>query len=96
MYITFKEIKDKLKYIYKEQKTIKSDLINLKENPMLFLKIKNAVLKLKPQRMDLSALIKYFQTENWISMHIVILGVTTGKIGMKYITFKLVEEGKLR
>ena len=36
MHITFKEIKDKLKYIYKEQKTIKSDVADLKNNQMLF------------------------------------------------------------
>lgn len=55
-----KEIKSKLKYICKEWKTIKSDLADLKENQMLLLEIKNPVLKLKPQWVDLAALIKCF------------------------------------
>lgn len=55
-----KEIKGKLKYICKEWKTIRGDLVDLKENKMFLLEIKNPVLKLKPQWVDLAALIKCF------------------------------------
>lgn len=61
MYIVYcKEIKGKLKCICKEWKTIKGDLAHLKETQMLLLEIKNPVLKLKPQWVDLAALIKCF------------------------------------
>lgn len=76
-YIKRHKSQPKFKYFSKEQKTIKSDLADLKNYQMLLLDIKNAVLKLKPQWMSLTALMKYFWIETWISMHTEISGVTT-------------------
>lgn len=94
IYTTCKKNKGKLKYIWKEQKTIKGDLADLKENQMLLLEIKNAGLKLKPQWVGLAALMEYFWIEHWISMHIESPGATTERTETKCITSKLVEGEK--